>query len=472
MIFNDDKELESIFDIGKKIKDTNADINVLVDEIYRVSVYIYQSSKDKFALKHTDHNGNFITFDKNTISEDVLCRDKINIKQILYRALDKSGNPQKQTSLNKLLLKLGIHEPDNLENYKRYLQLLYLLYIALYFIFPKSKFGTIIGENGNFQNSYEEGTEYGQYLYFIISNLLDDPDLLYYYNFKTNEINYCVDYIYSLYKHLLNNQLVSSEELYELSQNIIIKNSNKTEPLKCFLDYCHNKSTLTMVEDYFDIIKDVDIFKLEHLNFPPYSKWKNERYTLDQIDSLLNSDEFYLYCNQKGFVKVDNKSKRNFKLSNPMKFLKTCIEYDKKNSENLSNLLLLDFDYENNLYIEPLKAATVVISYEYLIRTSKYYIKTRNIKKSITLKKLLSLYESDLSYFPSTVPLTFFFMFCKAMYLNIISENYFDKFYFDIYVLNQLIFATMMEGFKYHSIDDSTIYFKCLISIIKAKYNL
>ena len=55
-----------------------------------------------------------------------------------------------------------------------------------YFIFPKGNiFKSLSYENMDFKKVMQEGAIEGNYLSFVISNLIDDEEIFYYYIYKS-----------------------------------------------------------------------------------------------------------------------------------------------------------------------------------------------------------------------------------------------------------------------------------------------
>lgn len=126
MLFNK-KELQSNFDIGQNLFDEQANINCLAEEIIRVTDLI-SSIEGRIVCRHTDQNGKEVFIDKANIDEATWNRGKEEIKQILIRK-DKS-----KFALNNRLENFEVHEPEDSNEYKRYLQVLYFFYMMNYFL--------------------------------------------------------------------------------------------------------------------------------------------------------------------------------------------------------------------------------------------------------------------------------------------------------------------------------------------------
>lgn len=167
MLFTNEM-LQSNFDIGQNLSDEQANFNFLAEEIKKVTESIL-NMEERLICRHTDQNGKEIFIDKVNIDEATWNRSKEEIKQILRR------KDQNRFALNNRLEAFGIYEPNELLEYKKYLQLLYFFYMMNYFIFPKGNiFKSLSLENMDFKKSYEEGAIEGNYLSFVISNLLDE----------------------------------------------------------------------------------------------------------------------------------------------------------------------------------------------------------------------------------------------------------------------------------------------------------
>jgi len=150
MLFKN-KELQSNFDIGEDLSNEQANINCLAEEIIRITEKIY-NIEGKIVCRHRDQNNREVFVDRVSIDEATWDRGKEEIKQILVR------NDKSRFALNNRLENFEVHEPEDLNEYKRYLQVLYFFYMMNYFIFPKENiFKSLSLENMNYKKSYEEG---------------------------------------------------------------------------------------------------------------------------------------------------------------------------------------------------------------------------------------------------------------------------------------------------------------------------
>ena len=95
-----------------------------------------------------------------------------------------------------------------------------------YFIFPKGNiFKSLSLENMDFKKSYEEGAIEGNYLSFVISNLLDDEEVFYYYIYTNHEIEKVSYQINKLIESLTIKRfdLAISHELENIMRILFIK---------------------------------------------------------------------------------------------------------------------------------------------------------------------------------------------------------------------------------------------------------
>ena len=441
MLFTNEM-LQSNFDIGQNLSDEQANFNFLAEEIKKVTESIL-NMEERLICRHTDQNGKEIFIDKVNIDEATWNRSKEEIKQILRR------KDQNRFALNNRLEAFGIYEPNELLEYKKYLQLLYFFYMMNYFIFPKGNiFKSLSLENMDFKKSYEEGAIEGNYLSFVISNLLDDEEVFYYYIYTNHEIEKVSYQINKLIESLTIKRfdLAISHELENIIEDIVYKNQIEVReynnnPINQLVEHCNQYNRLVYSVDLLNNLDNnfQELFYTEEFEILPPDIWKNMHISLEDLNEFLMSDDLFYFCKQT-IGKIESKQRHNFLNSNAVKFLRNAIEYDKQWIDT--------FDENEGLYIEkiddkytiyPLKVAIFLRTYDELTNKRKVKILSRN-KKSQLLKSLLT---NNNDPFPQSLPMQIFSLVCHFQYDNITKEIPFG-FYNYTTLLSERLFCTIM----------------------------
>lgn len=441
MLFTNEM-LQSNFDIGQNLSDEQANFNFLAEEIKKVTESIL-NMEERLICRHTDQNGKEIFIDKVNIDEATWNRSKEEIKQILRR------KDQNRFALNNRLEAFGIYEPNELLEYKKYLQLLYFFYMMNYFIFPKGNiFKSLSLENMDFKKSYEEGAIEGNYLSFIISNLLDDEEVFYYYIYTNHEIEKVSYQINKLIESLTIKRfdLAISHELENIIEDIVYKNQIEVReynnnPINQLVEHCNQYNRLVYSVDLLNNLDNnfQELFYTEEFEILPPDIWKNMHISLEDLNEFLMSDDLFYFCKQT-IGKIESKQRHNFLNSNAVKFLRNAIEYDKQWIDT--------FDENEGLYIEkiddkytiyPLKVAIFLRTYDELTNKRKVKILSGN-KKSQLLKSLLT---NNNDPFPQSLPMQIFSLVCHFQYDNITKEIPFG-FYNYTTLLSERLFCTIM----------------------------
>lgn len=441
MLFTNEM-LQSNFDIGQNLSDEQANFNFLAEEIKKVTESIL-NMEERLICRHTDQNGKEIFIDKVNIDEATWNRSKEEIKQILRR------KDQNRFALNNRLEAFGIYEPNELLEYKKYLQLLYFFYMMNYFIFPKGNiFKSLSLENMDFKKSYEEGAIEGNYLSFVISNLLDDEEVFYYYIYTNHEIEKVSYQINKLIESLTIKRfdLAISHELENIIEDIVYKNQIEVReynnnPINQLVEHCNQYNRLVYSVDLLNNLDNnfQELFYTEEFEILPPDIWKNMHISLEDLNEFLMSDDLFYFCKQT-IGKIESKQRHNFLNSNAVKFLRNAIEYDKQWIDT--------FDENEGLYIEkiddkytiyPLKVAIFLRTYDELTNKRKVKILSGN-KKSQLLKSLLT---NNNDPFPQSLPMQIFSLVCHFQYDNNTKEIPFG-FYNYTTLLSERLFCTIM----------------------------
>ena len=441
MLFTNEM-LQSNFDIGQNLSDEQANFNFLAEEIKKVTESIL-NMEERLICRHTYQNGKEIFIDKVNIDEATWNRSKEEIKQILRR------KDQNRFALNNRLEAFGIYEPNELLEYKKYLQLLYFFYMMNYFIFPKGNiFKSLSLENMDFKKSYEEGAIEGNYLSFVISNLLDDEEVFYYYIYTNHEIEKVSYQINKLIESLTIKRfdLAISHELENIIEDIVYKNQIEVReynnnPINQLVEHCNQYNRLVYSVDLLNNLDNnfQELFYTEEFEILPPDIWKNMHISLEDLNEFLMSDDLFYFCKQT-IGKIESKQRHNFLNSNAVKFLRNAIEYDKQWIDT--------FDENEGLYIEkiddkytiyPLKVAIFLRTYDELTNKRKVKILSGN-KKSQLLKSLLT---NNNDPFPQSLPMQIFNLVCHFQYDNITKEIPFGSYNYTT-LLSERLFCTIM----------------------------
>ncbi len=462
MLF-DIPELKSIFELDNDLENQYANLNALSEEIYRITnlLYDFYNNHKMVCFHYKANNDTKIYVDFHNVSDNTWFRTVAEIKEILYRS-KINGLFQNQFSLNKCLENFEIREPNDEENYKKYLQLLYLFYIINYFAFPKKNIFKILRkEHRSYLTTYDEGLEQGVYLSFIISNLLTDSELTKFIQ-KSNEISTLMseisikissfNYIGDYQKIIDNFEIKIKNSFYNVKTNNmnLLMNSVVETAIDYFQNYAMNSYSLDLLSN---LTKEKDLFKFEKLEIKAPELWKRKYVLLDELDEFLYSDELIMFCKQSN-KKLEIRDKIKFNSSNAVKFLKKLIDYDKE--------WLTDFDENNegliieiqneSFIIYALKIAVIIKTYNDLVNKLQVKIYSKNNKHIQPLRTVLSANLNSNDIFPPTLSIRFFMLAAHAQYLNATKNNYYLEFV-DCFlipeILNMKVFNSAYEFNSY-----------------------
>lgn len=391
--------LKSKYEFNQELPDEMANISSLANEIVRITEII-KSMKDDQVIKfhHQDNNDKTIVVDVNLVSEDTWNRSSNAISEILYRNEKSDGTNQQQSSINKTLKKMGILKPDSLDEYKLYLQLLYFIYMINYFAFPNinifKKLVTI-----SYDVSYDEGTDNGNYISFMMSNIFDNQAVFDKFMKVTNISDKQMKY------------LTGESNYYVPLVNI------KSNVLDLMIGYLHRYSMQAYCQDLINNL-DISIFDFNQLEVPPFDIWKRRYVYLDELDDFLKGDELYWFCKQK-IGKIESRDRIKFLNTKAINFLNNLIAYDYHWIATMNETkegLLLEFD-DNGFKIYALRIAVVIKTYNELTNKLKLKIKSGN-----SVKALRTILSVDNKY-PPTIAIRLFMLACHYQYSNIIGKN-------------------------------------------------
>lgn len=406
MLFQE-KYLQSNFDFDCELSDELATLNYLCKEIQLITkaILLLVENDEIVNLRYKDNNGNLLFVDKNKINDKTWYRDISEIRNILYRK-DVEGKEKQQFSINKALKSLGIYEPKDKENYKQYLKILYFFYMMNYFVFPdKNIFKLLSDSNLNYLNSYDQGSDEGKYLNFIIDNVLSNEDELNKFIKIDRKISIMMDEISLFYKTENNCEIANLEEIRKIIENEIGEN-----PLSKLWFFCYKYNIKAYCKDILQNIKSSEeTFIFDPLEIGPFVEWKNRYINIDEIEDFLREDKFYWFVKQK-ISKVESRDKIKLIESNAVKNLKSLVDYDLQWMEdfNTDKGLILEKKDDGEIYIYALRMAVVVKSYYDLVNKVKLKIKRGEKGKEQPLRTALH----------GALPIRIFMMACHSQYLN------------------------------------------------------
>lgn len=442
-------ELKSRYELEYELDDSDANLTILSKEIFNITSKLYSLYIEKQVIRfhHKANNNREMYVDFQNVSENTWFRSEAEIKEILYRPKVK-GQFQKQFSINKGLAYFGIKEPNDDEDNKKYLQLIYLFYIINYFAFPnKNIFKMLSKDHESYLITYDEGLEQGIYLSFILANLLNDK-YLYQFIYKMKEmsqlmgmvsqklleIDYQQDYkkTYNYFETAIQNSV----------KNIRNVNNDFEGVVEEAIDYFHHYAMHSYTQDLLlNLIQNEDMFKFEELKIKPYESWKQKYVLLDDLDAFLYSDEVYSFCRQTN-NKIEVRDKIKFIQSASVNFLKKLIDYDREWMESYNetqNGLVIEMRH-NQMTIYALKIAVIIKTYNDLTNKMKMRITSQNKKQLIPLRTLLSGQGWSDNVFPPTLAIRIFLLAAQSQYLNAIcTYDYYDEFY------NQFLFPEILS---------------------------
>ena len=449
MLF-DDPELRSNFELEYQLSDEDASLHALSKEISRMTMKLYDHylAKRHVRFHCKGNDGTSIYVDFTNINEQTWFRSIPEIKEILYRS-KINGKFQKQFSLNKALEDFNIKEPEDEENYKRYLQLLYVFYMINYFAFPnKNIFKILKREQISYLTAYDEGCEQGIYMSFILSNLLNGA-ALYTFVLKTDEMASMMNAVSMKLLNLDHGE--TSQTLIEKTDKMIQEASEQTrekertdetnDVIQRAIDYFHNYSMYAYSVDLlFNLTSDKELFRFDQLQIGPFEIWKHRYVFLENLDEFLLSDEVFLFCKQSA-KKIEVRDKLKFYNSNSVKFAKKLIAYDKEWIQTFQEPeegLLFEF-VQGNMAIYALKIATVIKTYDDLVNKMKIRISSGRNRHLQPLRSILSArWDSD-CIFPPTLGIRFFMLAVHAQYLNAIDSKNGYKNFFHRFLLPEIL---------------------------------
>lgn len=464
------RELISVYDFNCEIPDHMLNLNSLSEEVYRITNTIHYLLEKgvKVSFSFTDNNNIPICLNLLDVSEKTWERNTNEIKEILYRN-EINGSSQQQFSINKVLKQFDIYKPSIKEEYGRYLQLLYFMYITNYFVFPKKNIFLLLKkENADYHFSYDEGIENGKYLSFILSGLMLDKEVLESFNVKTHALYEVMDEVSLKVKNLLIFYDFSEIDEY-IGKKVVgdeksgLTNNNDENVLIKLADYCHNYGMYAYASDLLvNLMTDEDIFKFNKPTINPPNSWKQRYVRLDEIDEFILSNEVYSFCKQSD-KKIEVRDKLKFAESGSVRFLKNLIEYDLNWMADFKeeNDGLIIQKYEGDCYIYALRLAVIIKTYDDLVNKLKTRLKSGKKQSVQPLRSALASNWSFNSILPATLPVRYFLLAAHAEYQNVITkDNYYDLFKHEYIYPEILVMKLMQVAYSRDSISEVISFLK------------
>lgn len=350
-------ELKSIYDFEHnpdEIPDNMASIASLAGEIKRIIDKLcdiieynkeqdkkkkeYRSEKIDIGIKITDNCGNAIK-----INEDSFFSSKTANQADINKELNPSRPIPKQ------LEAIGIVAPTKgTPDYKRYLQLLYFLYMARYVIFQENFF-LYYDENKRTSSELSpvDRASSGKYCYFILNNVLENEAVY-------NRYNYCDEWLSKIEWNIVQclDELLSEDhspsenEAVEIAVQRIIDSAKEmtieplveSNPLNKMVEWAYR---LTAVAYAKDMLNNLDP-KLHPFKFPEIEIrlnpiWMKKKLAVtpglmsEDIQNFLREKDCIRFCKQIDIVKNSPSDETK---GNAYSFVYEFIEYDRTSIRN------------------------------------------------------------------------------------------------------------------------------------------
>lgn len=455
MLFKDSR-LKSKFDFGQELPDDMMNLSSLAKEITRITdlIHMMVDNKEVIYFRHTDNNQVPITVDVANIKEKTWDRSINEIEELLFR----NDRRKDHTAINKSLRLLGVDEPEfefDKPEIKRYLQLLYFFYMINYFAFPGINiFKKLSDDSMNFTKLFDEGTENGKYIYFIMMNLLDNRNTLTNFVYFNNLLDKAMNFLFEVLKYF-----------NELDSNDIVCIDDTVEKLEMFEEYldtfpngsyheigsidsavrfCQRYAMQAYCKDISSNLDNPELFCFDEIELPPFEEWKHLYIKVEEIDDFLKDNRLYWFCKQEINLKIECRDRIKFLDSNAVKFFKDFVEYDLNWIKEFEEDGLFVENKNGELIIYALKIAVIIKTYNDLINQKK--IKLISGKEIIPLRTTLPIKEKNQGVFASTLPLRLFLLACHSQYLNATCsrERYVQRFVNE-YLINEKIFIRLLQ---------------------------
>lgn len=460
--------LKSKYDFGNELPDKLSNLTSLAKEIYKQTDLIYSLYEEGEIIyfHHTDNNGNNIIVDFNQVSEKTWSRDVAEIKEILYRLESSEGKDQPQFSISKSLKKMNVYEPEDFNDYKNYLQVLYFFYMMNYFAFPNVNiFKKLSDHNMNYNSSYDEGTTGGIYLSFIAANIFDNQETLNEFITETNSLNEIQECLAECLKYVYTEYNISNEIVYKFN-DFKSKPSSENSVIKSFIYFIYSYAMKSYCYDLLNNLNEEDnIFYFDELDIPPFDDWKTRYIDVENINEFLNENQVYWFCKQV-ISKIESRDKHKFLESNAVKFLKEFIKYDQQWTDifNANEGIFIEIR-EGKQMIYALRIACIIKTYNDLINKQKIRIISGIKNKQQPLRTILS---NNVDIYPATLAIRYFILACHSQYLNaIMNHEEYKRRYLKEFIHPEKVFLEIVhKAYLFHSFEECYDYlYQCVIEL-------
>ena len=459
MLF-EDQVFQSKFDFDQKVRDEDANLNALVQEIERIQEMLYAAyvAKKTIYFQILEPYNHTYVLPFADVKESTWTRSQAEIKEILYRNQDVA-----HSSINKALASLSIEEPDDFDDYKGYLQLLYFCYMMNYFAFPKvNVLKRLKLENSNYHFSFDDGSDEGIYVTMILSNLVSNEDVLYHMIEKNTQMALLMNHISNQISYF--NKMTSLKERDTWLASTLEKCHKHVEKapeepvLFAFYDYIHQYSMVAYCNDLLETLQqDDDWYDFDEIEYDPPISWMKLYVPLTKVDSFLESEECYQFCKQTR-KKMEVRDRIKFMQSNAVLFLKLLLTYDRQWMEDEKKdegIIITKHDGQDCVYA--LKLATMIQTYQEVVVKKKIGLFTGQKKQS--LGSVLMYHKNEPQYAPLTLSVRFIMLAAHAQYLNITRDHYYTEFFKQHYVVEEIWnMKIIKESLRYRTIDDRISY--------------
>lgn len=417
-------------------------------------------------------------------------RDEDDIYRIIVSKHDFKKN----------LEKLGFFEPENKGSidFAYYLQVVYFIYICIYFIFPGIKFYDLYDDNNlSSENTLESNTGNEKYEKFIIDNLYQNKVIKNRQIERINKYNESIqkyqDAFFGYYeimyywfiempaeggKGLFENSLSKTnsekfkkyfDEEYRKNIDVLIDNQLSRNLIDRYFDYINEKQTLAVINDFESNLKylmpyfngvsndksDIDI-PFEYENAIVYE---------EDIVDILEEDDFIktIMCSDK----LTNSIKNKFYGYDFIDAIDGVWEFEKAqmNDYDNSGFLFLKKDrryfmYKSDIAIICLTLKNMNLNVSYLCK--RIYLENRSDAQKKATHSIKRSYKvaDDHGYSASVSTLRdgIFRILCRLLLVKAKNGNCNEFMYFEL-PMNTLIYSYMRIAERNRSLENKTEYY-------------
>lgn len=389
--------LHSKYDFGNKVDDASVSISSLSKEIAKVSSRIFDMIDEgkRVAFYHHDLQDHEI-FVQTSVDDSLKERDYVAIQNILYR------NPQsgdRHTAISTHLSELGISDPTgNLEDKKKYLQLLYFFYMLRYFAFPDFNVFHLFQEKRRSTYFSPNSAAGGEYLHFIMSNLFDEKPVAVEYLRRDKQIAIALNCIADDLERAISEKydMADNEARAREIRRVINYICNTTpeyrttgNPIDRMLDIVYQYQMLAYSGDMLKNLEETaNPYYFKELEYDIDRNWKNRLLKTSEVDAFLQEPDTLEFCRQE--IITDERPEKKAR-GNPFEFVHTVIAYDQFVADN-GHKRLFTKEVDGQLVIPADIAAIIVRTYfDCNSDLLMVFRSNRNWKEKQKLRRALSI---------------------------------------------------------------------------------